>query len=207
MRRSPNQRVGHTALATLFPKTFRQTCTAGGNQATESELHLAGCARRCGCAQRTSVFVFHCSLASATLRHRAAVSLRSALTTGTLLNSADRSQCVAASLNSAAERGPDSQSLLHAAQHERTHGVTHLFIRRRPHRSRRERLEVLVVPPRQFGQIGAGRLPQLVEGHWPWPLPTPPSPPTGPRVAGGGFKLPVPTCCTHRRVTGGRHYT
>ena len=57
-----------------------------------------------------AVMTQHRYMAPAWLRHRAASSARMAFTAGAVCSAAARSKCAAASLSSAAERGPASQA-------------------------------------------------------------------------------------------------
>ena len=75
---------------------------------------------------------------------------------GASQSAAARSKCAAASMNSAAKRGPDSHaSITQPAQHSSPHGECIHIIRRRPCNPRRQRFEPLVVLPLRFGHLGA----------------------------------------------------
>ena len=104
-------------------------------------------------------------MASARLRQPAASSAIAAFTAGAESSAAARSKRVAASLSSAAERGPASQgSVSHPAQHHSPHLVGCRIVRHRPHNPRGQRLELLVVPPLRLGQLGAHLPCQVGEG-------------------------------------------
>eukprot|EP00964_Phaeocystis_antarctica_P125756 scaffold89428_cov63-Phaeocystis_antarctica.AAC.4 len=57
-----------------------------------------------------------------------------------------------------------SQIVTFSTQHESPHEVGWLIVRRRPHNPRRQRLELLVVPPLRLDHLGARLLLQHVEG-------------------------------------------
>eukprot|EP00964_Phaeocystis_antarctica_P086199 scaffold54565_cov51-Phaeocystis_antarctica.AAC.1 len=56
-------------------------------------------------------------------------------------------------------------------QHQSPHLVGCHIVRRRPHNPRRQRLELLVVPPLRLGHVGALRQPELVKGICRGPCP------------------------------------
>mmetsp|Transcript_15301 Transcript_15301/g.36371 ORF Transcript_15301/g.36371 Transcript_15301/m.36371 type:complete len:218 (-) Transcript_15301:423-1076(-) len=99
------------ALPAALPALAAASATSSASSASAAALALASAFALTTASASASA----ASMAAALLRREAAVFMRLPFCAGAVVSCAVRSKCVAASLRSAAERGPDSQAVSWAA--------------------------------------------------------------------------------------------